>query len=92
MFGFGVVAVLFLARENHVSDKHISSHADVSVCVTVCMTVCVCFLSATNCVPGVNGASGDIRWGCVLSRRVSRSRGALMLLQRPAGGLYSVSH
>lgn len=91
MFGVGVVAILFLAGENHVSDKHISSHADVGVCVTVCMTVRV-FLSATNCVPGVNGASGGIRWGRVLSRRVSRSRGALMLLQWPAGGLCSVSH
>lgn len=53
------------------SDKHISSHAYVGMCVTVCMTVHV-FLSAANCVPGVNGASDDIGWGgCMLSGRVS---------------------
>lgn len=56
------MAILFLAGENHVSDKHISSHADVGVCVTVCVTVRV-FLSAANCVPDVNGASGGIQWG-----------------------------
>jgi len=58
VFGFGVVAILFLARQNHVSD--ISSHADVDMCVTVCMTVHV-FLSAANCVSGVNGASDGIQ-------------------------------
>lgn len=86
MFGFGVVAILFLARENHVSDKHISSHADVGMCMTVCMTVHV-FLSAGNCVPGVNGASDDIRWGVVCYPGVYLGSGGVLMLC-----LYSVSH
>ncbi len=50
------MAMLFLAGENHVSDKHISSHADVGVCVTVCMTVRV-FYQRPLC-PWCYGASG----------------------------------